>query len=74
MMRTGIRDPGLVRIAEIVHDIDLKDSKFEREETIGIARLIDGIAMAHRDDDARLARATAIFDDLYENFRRKLRP
>ncbi|HYJ15313.1 MAG TPA: chromate resistance protein ChrB domain-containing protein [Candidatus Limnocylindria bacterium] len=74
MMRTGIRDPGLVRIAEIVHDIDLKDSKFEREETTGIARLIDGIAMAHRDDDARLARATAIFDDLYENFRRKLRP
>ena len=73
LARTGIRDPGLVRIAEIVHDIDLKDSKFQREETSGIARLIDGIAMSHKDDDVRLSRAAAIFDDLYENFRRKLR-
>lgn len=73
MARTGLRDPGLVRIAEIVHDIDLKDAKFQREETPGIARLIDGIAMAHKDDDVRLGRAAAIFDDLYENFRRKLR-
>lgn len=73
LARTGIRDPALVRIAEIVHDIDLKDSKFQREETAGIARLIDGIAMSHKDDNVRLSRAAAIFDDLYENFRRKLR-
>jgi hypothetical protein len=73
LARTGIRDPGLARIAEIVHDIDLKDSKFQREETAGIARLIDGIAMSHKDDDERLTRANALFDDLYENFRRKLR-
>jgi hypothetical protein len=72
LARTGIRDPGLVRISEIVHDIDLKDAKFQREETTGIARLIDGIAMSHKDDDVRLGRAAAIFDDLYENFRRKL--
>jgi hypothetical protein len=71
--RTGIRDPGLIRIAEIVHDIDLKDSKFQREETTGIARLIDGIAMAHRDDEVRLARGSAVFDDLYEFFKRKRR-
>ena len=73
LARTGIRDPALVRIAEIVHDIDLKDAKFDREETAGIARLIDGIAMSHKNDDVRLARAAAMFDDLYENFRRKLR-
>ena len=73
LARIGIRDPGLLRIAEIVHDIDLKDSKFQREETSGIARLIDGIAMSHKDDNVRLSRSGAIFDDLYENFRRKLR-
>ena len=71
--RVGIDDPGLVPIAEIVHDIDLKDSKFQRQETSGIARLIDGIAMSHKDDDVRLSRAAAIFDDLYEYFRRKFR-
>jgi len=30
--------------AEIIHDVDLKDSKFGREEAIGIRTLIDGIA------------------------------
>jgi hypothetical protein len=69
--RTGVNDPAVSRIAEIVHDIDLKDSKFNRQETAGIDRLIAGIAMAHKDDETRLARGAAVFDDLYEYFRRK---
>jgi hypothetical protein len=69
--RTGLNDPGVSRLAEIVHDIDLKDSKFGRQETAGIEQLISGIAMAHKDDDIRLARGSAVFDDLYEYFKRK---
>jgi hypothetical protein len=69
--RTGVKDAALIPIAEIVHDIDLKDSKFARPETIGIDRLIAGIAMSQKDDDHRLARGAAIFDDLYEYFKRK---
>lgn len=69
--RLGLADPALTRIAEIVHDIDLKDSKFAREETPGIEKLVAGIAMAHKDDEARLARGAAMFDDLYEYFKRK---
>ena len=69
--RTGLNEPALGPIAEIVHDIDLKDSKFGRQETPGIERLIAGIAMAHKDDETRLARGTAVFDDLYEYFKRK---
>lgn len=69
--RLGLKDPALRPIAEIVHDIDLKDSKFAREETAGIDRLIVGIATAHKDDETRLTRASAVFDDLYEYFRRK---
>ena len=69
--RLGLSDPGLGPIAEIVHDIDLKDSKFGRQETPGIEQLIAGIAMAHKDDESRLARGSAVFDDLYEYFKRK---
>ena len=69
--RTGLRDSALSPIAEIVHDIDLKDSKFGRQETAGIDRLIAGISMAHKDDESRLARGAAVFDDLYEYFKRK---
>ena len=64
IQRVGLNDPALIPIAEIVHDIDLKDSKFGRQDTIGIERLIAGIAMTHKDDENRLARGTAVFDDL----------
>jgi hypothetical protein len=69
--RVGRRDPAVSRIAEIVHDIDLKDTKFGRQETSGIEQVIAGIAMAHKDDEIRLTRASAVFDDLYEYFKRK---
>ena len=54
-----------------MHDIDLKDQKFERQETPGIEQVIAGIAMAHKDDETRLARGSAVFDDLYEYSKRK---
>jgi hypothetical protein len=71
MDRLELKDAALLPIAEIVHDIDLKDSKFGRQDTAGIDRLIAGIAMAHKDDESRLSRASAVFDDLYQYFRRK---
>jgi hypothetical protein len=58
-------------IAEIVHDIDLKDGKFGRPETAGIERLITGICTVHKEDEARLARASALFNDLHGSFARR---
>src|SRR3954454_14124115 len=71
LARAGLNDPALAAIAEIVHDIDLKDAKFAREEASGIARVMDGIAAANKDDGRRLERGAAVLDDLYEVFRRK---
>lgn len=70
--RFGLEDPALRAVAEIVHDIDLKDRKFKREEAAGIDRLIAGICMAHASDDDRLRRGSAVLDDLTAYFRRKL--
>jgi hypothetical protein len=72
--RIGLRDPALLQVAEIVHDIDLKDAKFGRSEAPGILQLVNGLAMAHGDDLDRLDRGFALFDDLYESFRRRLPP
>src|SRR5207245_1332031 len=58
-------------VAQIIHDIDLKDVKFGRPEAPGIDRLVAGIVMAHREDEERLARGYAVFEDLYEYFRRR---
>ena len=71
LQKFGLTDPALKQIAEIVHDIDLKDEKFGREDAIGVDRLIAGIAMAHPEDEERLAKGSAVFNSLYEYFKRK---
>jgi hypothetical protein len=67
--RAALEEPALHAIAEMVHDIDLKDGKFGREETPGIAGLIGGIVLAHQDDEERIARGAAMLDDLYRHLR-----
>jgi hypothetical protein len=49
-----------------VHDIDLKDGKFGRQEASGIAPLLEGLSATTRTDEQRVARGAALFDDLYE--------
>jgi hypothetical protein len=71
--RVGLATTPLGMIGEIIHDIDLKDAKFARPEAAGIESLITGICIAHKDDETRLARATALFDDLHESFTRRSR-
>lgn len=71
LARAGIADPALQAISEIVHDIDLKEAKFGREETAGIAHLIVGIAMANDEDAERVTKGAQVFDNLYEYFRTK---
>ena len=47
--------PGRVReIAEIVHDIDLKDAKFGRPEAAGVSQILAGLFAATSDDSGRL--------------------
>jgi hypothetical protein len=71
MQRTGQKDRALQAIAEIVHDIDIKDERYQRPETAGIASLVAGIALSSADDNERLVRASAALDQLYEVFSRK---
>lgn len=59
---------GLRPLSQIIHDIDVKDSKFERPETAGIAALIDGVAALHREDEARLRTGAELLDALFSHF------
>ena len=69
--RMGIDDRALQKIGEVVHDIDLRDEKFGRPETAGIAMLVNGIALGHRDEEERLRRGMEVFDELYRTYGRK---
>lgn len=64
----GSKDSALRAIAEVVHDIDLKDGKFGRPETAGMARLLEGIAASHAADERRIERGSELFDELYRAF------
>jgi hypothetical protein len=64
----GLEDAALEAIGEIIHDIDLKDDKYGREEAGGVRSLINGIAASSTDDEQRLARGSALLDDLYSSF------
>ncbi len=67
LQRAGLHDAALTAIGEIIHDIDLKDGKYGREETAGIRIVMAGIASGQRDDEERLARGGAVLDDLYRS-------
>jgi len=71
LQRFRIDQPALRAIAEIIHDIDLKDEKFGREGAAGFEHLITGISLAHREDEARLQRGSAALDDLYVYYGKK---
>ena len=64
--RIGLPDKGVSAIAEIVHDLDLKDVKFNSPEAPGVRMLLDGLMARCEQDQERIERALAIFDDLHE--------
>jgi hypothetical protein len=66
--RMALRDPALVALGEIIHDLDLRDDKFGHEETAGVRSAIDGICTVARDDEQRIAAAAAMLDGLYSHF------
>ena len=68
LQRFALDDVALNAIGEIVRDIDYKADTHARAETSGVATLIRGIAQQHQDDEARLERGAALFDDLYAAF------
>jgi hypothetical protein len=70
LVRFGLDEPALRQVAEIVHDIDLKDAKYGRSEAAGIDQLIAGLCAANADDSARLTQGAQLFASLYESFRR----
>jgi hypothetical protein len=72
--RFDLKEPGLAAIAEIVHDIDVKDGKYGRAEAPGVAALIAGIAVTHREDEKRIEVGGTMLDALVDLFgRRKTR-
>lgn len=69
VLRAGLTDDAaLAALAEIVHDLDIADGKFNRAEAAGIGALVAGICAATDDDEERIARGASALDGLYAHF------
>ena len=72
--RFGLRaDPALRAVAEIVHDIDVKDTKFSRAEAAGVECMLAGLVAKWPRDEDRIEQGAPLFDALYDAFRRRRR-
>lgn len=65
LKRSGLRDRHLAELAEIVHEVDLRDQKFRREEARGVDLAIRGLLAAFKDDQEVLGHGMVLFDGLY---------
>ncbi len=70
IQRFHLQDKALVTLAEVVHDIDLKDGKFGRAETDGFNALLTGLTASRPDDNQRMAEGAQLFENLYAYFQR----
>ena len=65
LQRSGLRDRRLAQLAEIVHEVDLRDQKFRREEARGLDLAIRGLLATLKDDQDVLTHGLVLFDGLY---------
>lgn len=61
----GFKDRNLKKIAEIVHDLDLKDDKYKSAEARGLENILIGIRKTAKDDRDALERGVQVFEMLY---------
>ena len=69
--RLNLQDSGLVALAEVIHDIDLKDSKYNRSETEGLNALLTGLAASEPDDEKRMTKGAQLMENLHAYFHRQ---
>src|SRR6266699_588627 len=63
--RARLRDRRLARLAEVVHEADLRDGKYPHEEARGIDVAVRALLAASPDDQTVLAQGMALFEGLY---------
>jgi hypothetical protein len=71
LRRYELEDPVLWKLAELVHEADLDDERFDAPEARGLDVVLRGLSMVG--DDRRVLEVSGpLFDGLYEYYRRAL--
>lgn len=67
----GVQDKAVWQIAEIVHDVDLRDNKYGRAEAQGLEVVLRGLMALYADDQELLRAGLTIFEALYLALKRR---
>lgn len=68
--RFGVADKAVRQMAQMVHDADLEDGKYQRPECLGINCVLDGWAKTGISDAELLAKGIDCFEGLYQRLRK----
>lgn len=66
--RFGIADPAVARLGRLVHDLDLKETRYDVPEAAAVGLLIDGLRQAYPRDAELLEHGMVVFEGLYRAF------
>jgi hypothetical protein len=69
--RFAINDPIVSQIAEMVHDADLEDDKFDHKEAVGIDLMLKGLAHMGKSSDEILSAGIAAIEALFRALKRR---
>jgi len=61
----GLKDKILRKMAEVVHDLDMRDDKYKAAEARGLEDILSGIRKSAKDDAEALEKGMAVFEMLY---------
>jgi hypothetical protein len=68
MQRFGIDDPAVLSLSRVVHDLDLKESRYGMPECAAVGRLVDGLRERFTHDGELLEQGILMVDSLYRSF------
>lgn len=74
LLRFGLSEPALQAIAEIVHEIDLRDGRYARPEVAGLDAILRGWLLERLSDQELESHGVALFRAMYAALSRKSRP
>lgn len=61
----GLKDQILRKMAEIIHDLDMRDDKYKAVEAKGLEDILSGIRKSSKDDTEALEKGITVFEMIY---------
>lgn len=65
--RFGIVNPALERIGQIVHNLDLREDRFDVPEQAAVGRMVEGLRQMYAEDSKLLEQGMQFFEALYRS-------